>query len=90
MKTGFNLLLWTPFVTEEHFELFEKLKATGYVPWAEIFQALKQGGYDGWLTIEAFGRGMPELAAATCVWRNLSNSPEEVYTEGFRLISKSI
>ena len=30
MKIGFNVLLWTPYVTEEHFGLFEKLKATGY------------------------------------------------------------
>jgi len=30
MKIGFNMLLWTPFVTEEHFGLFEKLKAVGY------------------------------------------------------------
>ncbi len=30
MRIGFNMLLWTPFVTEEHFPLFEKLKATGY------------------------------------------------------------
>ena len=30
MKIGFNVLLWTPSVTEEHFPLFEKLKSTGY------------------------------------------------------------
>ncbi len=30
MKIGFNVLLWTPYVTEEHFGLFEKLKVTGY------------------------------------------------------------
>jgi hypothetical protein len=30
MKVGFNLLLWTPFVTEEHFGILPKLKATGY------------------------------------------------------------
>jgi D-psicose/D-tagatose/L-ribulose 3-epimerase len=58
------------------------------VPWAETFRALRKCGYDGWLTIEAFGRAMPDLAATTCVWRDLSGSPEEVYTEGFRLISQ--
>jgi D-psicose/D-tagatose/L-ribulose 3-epimerase len=30
MRTGFNLLLWTIHVTEEHFPLLETLKATGY------------------------------------------------------------
>jgi D-psicose/D-tagatose/L-ribulose 3-epimerase len=58
----------------------------GHVPWGETFQALRSGGYDGWLTVEAFGRTLPELAATTCVWRDLSGSDEEVYTEGLRLI----
>jgi D-psicose/D-tagatose/L-ribulose 3-epimerase len=30
MKAGFNLLLWTSHVTEEHFPLLEKLKTAGY------------------------------------------------------------
>lgn len=58
----------------------------GHIPWAETLQALRRGGYDGWLTIEAFGRALPELAATTCVWRDLSGSDEEVYVEGYRLI----
>jgi D-psicose/D-tagatose/L-ribulose 3-epimerase len=29
---------------------------------------------------------VPELAAATRVWRDFFASPEEVYTEGYRLI----
>jgi D-psicose/D-tagatose/L-ribulose 3-epimerase len=61
----------------------------GHVPWAETFRALRVGGYDGWLTIEAFGRTLPELAATTCVWRDLSGSDEEVYTEGLKLIRES-
>lgn len=59
-----------------------------HVAWPETFRALHSGGYDGWLTIEAFGRAMPDLAATTCVWRDLSGSPEEVYEEGWRLISR--
>jgi D-psicose/D-tagatose/L-ribulose 3-epimerase len=58
----------------------------GHVPWAETFRALRSSGYDGWLTVEAFGRTLPELAATTCVWRDLSGSDEEVYVEGLRLI----
>ena len=30
MKIGFNMLLWTPFVTEEHYPLFKTLRNTGY------------------------------------------------------------
>lgn len=58
----------------------------GHVPWAETFAAIKASGYDRWLTIEAFGRGLPELAAATRVWRDFAESPETVYREGYRTI----
>ena len=55
----------------------------GNIPWAETFGAIRRSGYDGWLTIEAFGRGLPALAAATKVWRDFAESPEAVYREGF-------
>jgi D-psicose/D-tagatose/L-ribulose 3-epimerase len=56
----------------------------GHVPWADTYKALKKVKYDGWLTIEAFGRSMPALAAATRVWRDFAPTPEEVYKLGFR------
>lgn len=59
---------------------------TGQVHWTETFRALKQVRYDRWLTIEAFGRALPDLAAATRVWRDLFSSPEEVYTQGYKFI----
>jgi len=43
----------------------------GHIPWRAVFDAIKASGYEGWLTVEAFGRGVPELAAATRVWRDL-------------------
>ncbi len=58
----------------------------GHAKIRETIRALRGLGYDGWLTIEAFGRAVPELAAATRVWRDFFASPEEVYTEGFALI----
>ena len=58
----------------------------GHAPIRETIAALKTLGYDDWLTIEAFGRGVPELAAATRVWRDFFADPAEVYTEGFGLI----
>ncbi len=58
----------------------------GHVPWADTFRAIKASGYDQWLTIEAFGRGLPELAAATRVWRDFAESPEAVYRDGYRHI----
>jgi D-psicose/D-tagatose/L-ribulose 3-epimerase len=36
------------------------------------------------LTIEAFGRAVPALAAATRVWRDFSPNEEEVYEFGLK------
>lgn len=58
----------------------------GNIPWAETFAAIRMSGYDGWLTIEAFGRGLKDLAAATKVWRDFAESPEAVYRDGYRHI----
>lgn len=58
----------------------------GHAKIRETISMLKALGYEGWLTIEAFGRGLPELAAATRVWRDFFASPEEVYSDGFTYI----
>lgn len=59
---------------------------TGQVNWDATFKTLKEVGYDGWLTIEAFGRALPDLAAATRIWRDLFPSAEEVYGKGLTFI----
>ena len=59
---------------------------SGHAKIREAIAVLKELGYEGWLTIEAFGRALPELAAATRVWRDFFANPEEVYTEGYRYI----
>lgn len=59
---------------------------TGHVHWSETFRAIRDSGYDGWLTIEAFGRALPELAAATCIWRDLFEREEDVAVQGLAFI----
>ncbi len=56
----------------------------GHVPWSATYKALKAAKYDGYLTIEAFGRALPALAAATRVWRDFFPKPEEVYKLGYK------
>ena len=56
--------------------------------WDETFKTLRDVHYDGWLVIEAFGRALPALAAATRVWRDLFPSAEEVYTQGLRFMKQ--
>ena len=49
---------------------------------------LPEAYMDGRLTIEAFGRGVPALAAATRVWRDFFPDEEEVYRSGFAHMSR--
>jgi D-psicose/D-tagatose/L-ribulose 3-epimerase len=58
----------------------------GHVPWAATMKALKQSGYDGWCVIEAFGRALPDLAAATRVWRDFFPNRDEVYQFGGKFL----
>jgi D-psicose/D-tagatose/L-ribulose 3-epimerase len=54
----------------------------GHIPWAATMKALKEGGYSDWCVVEAFGRALPAVAAATRVWRDFFPSREEVYRSG--------
>jgi D-psicose/D-tagatose/L-ribulose 3-epimerase len=72
-----------------HIHISENDRGTpgrGHAMIREAIAVLKELDYQGWLTIEAFGRALPELAAATRVWRDFFANPEEVYTEGYRFI----
>lgn len=74
-----------------HFHISENnrgVPGTGHVHWAETFKAVKAIGYSGWLTIESFGRALPELAAATCIWRDLFDSEESVAVQGLAFSKK--
>ena len=60
----------------------------GHIDFAAVFRALRKVGYDGWMTVEAFGSALPDLAAATKIWRPLFDSPEAVYEGAFRLMRR--
>ncbi len=61
----------------------------GHIDFKSIFRAVKTSGYDGWLTIEAFGRALPELIEPTRVWRDFFKQPEDVVTEGYQFIRET-
>lgn len=66
------------------------IPGSGHVRWEETFRGIKDSGYDGWLTIEAFGRALPELAAATCIWRDLFDAELNVAREGYQFIRRNL
>lgn len=51
---------------------------SGNVRWCENFDALHQINYNGLLVVEAFGLALPELAAATKIWRRMFESEEQL------------
>ena len=58
----------------------------GHIDFPALFRVIKSSGYGGWLTIEAFGRALPELVEPTRVWRDFFKQPDEVVTEGYKFI----
>ena len=61
---------------------------SGHVAWDATFDALVAIGYDGWLTVESFGDALPNLAAATKIWRPLFDSQEQVAVEGLAFMKR--
>jgi D-psicose/D-tagatose/L-ribulose 3-epimerase len=64
-----------------HVHISENDRSTpgkGNVRWADNFDALREVRYDGWLMVEAFGLALPELAAATKIWRRMFESEEQL------------
>jgi D-psicose/D-tagatose/L-ribulose 3-epimerase len=59
---------------------------TGQVDWDGFFGGLKANKYNGYLTIEAFGRALPALAAATKVWRDLFPDAMALCRDGLTFI----
>lgn len=72
-----------------HVHISENDRSTpgqGNVRWAENFDTLKEVEYDGWLMIEAFGLALPELVAATKIWRRMYESEEQLARDGLEFM----
>lgn len=64
-----------------HVHISENDRSTpgaGQVRWAETFAALAEVKYRGMLMVEAFGLALPELSAATRIWRRMFDSEEQL------------
>ena len=67
-----------------HVHISENDRSTpgeGGVDWDTTFATLKEINYDGWLMVEAFGLALPDLAAATKIWRQMFPSEEHLATK---------
>jgi D-psicose/D-tagatose/L-ribulose 3-epimerase len=76
-----------------HVHISENDRSTpgrGNVRWCENFDALKQVGYNGWMMVEAFGLALPELAAATKIWRRMFESEEQLSQDSLAFMKAQV
>jgi len=76
-----------------HIHISENDRSTpgeGAVRWDENFDAIVSSGYDSWLVIEAFGLALPEIAAATKIWRRMYKDEIALATEGLKFMKGEI
>ena len=72
-----------------HFHVSENDRGTsggGHAAIGPALRALKAAGYDHWISVEVFSQALPDIAAATRVWRPLFTSETDVVTEAIALI----
>ncbi len=59
---------------------------SGHVAWDDLFAGLKQAAYQGWVVVESFSQSLPEIAAATAIWRPLAPSNEVYARESLKFL----
>ncbi len=62
------------------------IPGTGQIDFSTAFAATRAQGFDGHVVVEAFGAGLPELAAATRVWRPLFPDLETLIRESHTFV----
>ena len=76
-----------------HIHISENDRSTpgeGGVRWGRTFDTIKDIKYDGWLVIEAFGLALPEIAAATKIWRRMYTDEITLATEGLKFMRQQL
>ena len=63
---------------------------SGHVHWDATFDTLKEVGYDCWLTVEAFGLALPEIAAATKIWRRMYDTEEQLARDALAFMKREV
>ncbi|MGB7328574.1 MAG: sugar phosphate isomerase/epimerase [Rubripirellula sp.] len=76
-----------------HIHISENDRSTpgeGAIRWKDNFDAIVESGYDGWMVIEAFGLSLPEIAAATKIWRKMFSDEMSLATNGLKFMRGEI
>jgi D-psicose/D-tagatose/L-ribulose 3-epimerase len=76
-----------------HVHISENNRSTpgeGQVDWKTTFATLKEINYDGWMVVEAFGLALPELAAATKIWRRMFPSEDHLASRALQFMKANV
>ncbi len=66
------------------------IPGTGHVHWDETFDALAAVKYDGWMVVEAFGLALPNIVAATKIWRKMFPSEDQLATDSLAFMKQHV
>ena len=66
------------------------IPGTGHVHWDDSFDALKAAGYDGWMVVEAFGLALPNIVAATKIWRKMFPSEDQLASDSIAFMKAHV
>lgn len=76
-----------PFLCHYHLsESHRGTPGTGTVDWDGIFRALAEGGYEGVVGLESFCECSDAMRAATCVWRQVAASSDDLLRDGLKYL----
>jgi D-psicose/D-tagatose/L-ribulose 3-epimerase len=81
----------TPYLAHVHIsENDRSTPGSGHVQWKETFDTLHRVGYDRWMVVEAFGLALPEISAATKIWRRMYESEEQLARDALSFMKSEV
>ena len=75
-----------------HFHVSENDRGTpghGHAAIIPAIHTLKAANYSHWISVEAFGQALPDIAAATKIWRPLFTSESQLVKDAIQLIRQA-
>ncbi len=76
-----------------HVHISENDRSTpgkGNIRWEETFDVLREIEYNGLLVVEAFGQALPEIAAATKIWRTMFENEEQLARDSLAFMKSEV
>ncbi|MBN2291771.1 MAG: sugar phosphate isomerase/epimerase [Pirellulales bacterium] len=76
-----------------HVHISENDRSTpgaGNVRWDQVYDTLSEIGYDGTMVVEAFGLALPNLVAATKIWRRMYKDEKQLAADALSFMKSEV